>query len=756
MGVDATTLGIGVDSSGVRRGTEDIEKLVPAGKRAADSATEMERAMRRASVEGNVLGVQISNLINGVIHAAAKFVELGFDIGRYQDIAEKTMTNPAGLASLRTDADVAGMSIETLGLALNRMTLQLSRASDESKPAVRALEAINISVDKFKNLSPEQQYREIAVALSKYADSNDKVVVLQALMGRGGAEQLVMMKELAKGIEPLIKLTADQIGYADDLADAQKRTRSDMKQLAEFMATGALPAYEAVTSVVKDTIKEMLNFDSTTKSMDNSVVVDFAFGVGRAFAEMADFVRTSVQETLAAGKTLGAGAAILHEFFFTAGVTPEGKDQAVENIKAIGRAWKEDVDDIFSNTLGKTTLVSKFEEAEQKIRARMAAAAAAANLVGPPESLAGAGQSKIDSSKINESLNKRKDIYKDVMDKIQEFTAAQQLEIDSGEKLTAGQRLQIQLRQELEKLTGKGAEAKRRDAQAAIDNALAVERENISKEKAAKADEERRRGNRDLLSDYAREAEAADAAADAAQREADAYDVRREELVKAEIAFNRETASLLRRTAVTRDGSEAEAAANQLMRDRADALDRTADAMQRLAEKEKAHNQDAMAGATRAVKAYTEEVQNAGLATERIVGDAMRGTEDLLVGVFTRSEVDVRRFVTNTIAEFYRLKVIKPLLSDIFQALLMAWNGATNPSSGNESSPSFVGPPSSSAGSVSASSANRVSATAATVVNNYINIDSRSDQTQVAQLVADGVVEGQRQLVASMKAQGAI
>ena len=198
-----------------------------------------------------------------------------------------------------------------------------------------------------------------------------------------------------------------------------------------------------------------------------------------------------------------------------------------------------------------------------------------------------------------------------------------------------------------------------------------------------------------------------------------------------------------------------------------------------------ADSKDPLIGSRNAIKSYLADVEAAGLATERAVGDAIRSLEDGLTQLFTKGTFDARAFVDQLIAEFVRLRIVKPLLKDIFEtgsegggnfwsALVGLFSGGggvgseadfttTNtagaratggPVSGGsaymvgESGPELFVP--NSGGAIVPNSKLGVAVTYAPT----INIDSRSDRAQVAQQTARAVQEGNKQLVEMLRARG--
>lgn len=769
MTVDVTTLGIGVDSSGVRKATDDMRGATDASKELASSTAAYEKAMQRAATQGAIVGNIIADVAMEALRGAAAFADLALGVGRYQDMAERTMSDPAGLASFRTAADVAGVSVDVVASSINRMALQLSRSKDEAKGAGKALASIGLDLEQFKRLKPEEQYRAIAVALDGYGDSQEKVAVLQALFGRGGADQLVMMKELAKETDVAVRLTNDQIAAADDLSDRIAKQRSQTKQMVEVMAVGMLPAMDIVITTTREMAAEFLGLNDKTKKLDNTAVTEFAYGVAEAFGFMVDSVRGSSAAVLVVAKTLGAGVAQLKEFFFTGGVTADGRDQAIANIQAIGAAWQEDVGGVLRDFLDGKSMQARINEKIAQARAAVAAARENAPFGGdandPLNGGTRGGKPKINFTPLKDEVVKVDKAFESLMQRVAGFASEQQHAAEATEKLTAGQRLQLQIEVELAKFAGPAAETRRAAVRAVLEAGMAYERENVAREKAKKLAEEVRQLNQRATEERRKEVEQARSAAEAAELQAANYGRTADAIRAEEIAKLRSAAAQLRLQTNIEAYTPAAEAYNKLLMDQADALDRSARARERLAVAEKSAAADGNGGVMKAVDSYIRDVQNVASSTEESVSRVLRSTEEELTNLVTGGEVKVKRFVQTILNEFLRLRVVRPLMAELlgggagggaggYLSLLRLFFGADINAQGagevfkNSAGAGSLGKASAASGAASGKSGFSQTLT--------ISIDSRTDRAQVGEIVTKAVAQGQREYTQQLKAMGVL
>lgn len=285
-----TTITLGVDSTGVRTATADLGKFAQAGAKAEQSTTKIEAAFKRqeqaASKFGLAIGAAITTAAIGSAYAVDRLIK---SVGDYQDLADQTGSDPAGLASFRTAADVARVSLEEIGSASARLSSRLAKVDDDSKGAGRALAAIGIEVNKFKQLRPDEQYRAIAAALDGYADGAGKVAVATELFGRGGEKQLKALKEIAGQAGRNNYLTKEQIALGDDYADTSARLQSQLNQLAEVAALQSAPALLALKAALFEAAAQTVGVEKAAGNLaTNSGVADFAEAAVRALGLVVD------------------------------------------------------------------------------------------------------------------------------------------------------------------------------------------------------------------------------------------------------------------------------------------------------------------------------------------------------------------------------------------------------------------------------------------------------------------------------------
>lgn len=332
LGLDAAEFVSGLTKSEyeARKFAQRLEKSVAAGVIKAEIAIRSFASAARATAD--------------------VFQSLTVDAAQFKDLEESTGASAEGLASLAVAGATAGVNMESIGSAANKLTKSLVGVDDESKAAGAALKALNLNIQDFKSLDPVAQYEAVGNALAQFEDGAAKVAVAQALFGKSGAEQLKVFKALEEQGGRTVILTQRQIELADAYADAQAKATAEIRMYAQAAASEALPALTDLTKVATDLAKEMLGIDrETARLATNNGVKTFAEVGIDALAELVDIVDKTARGFVIAGNLIGtaAGSAVL---------VAMGKFK--EAVQA-GRNWEQQTREILDGSLNLQDRIAK-------------------------------------------------------------------------------------------------------------------------------------------------------------------------------------------------------------------------------------------------------------------------------------------------------------------------------------------------------------------------------------------------------------
>lgn len=197
--------------------------------------------------EAAVLGFSIkglSDMVTGAIDAEAHL----------QDLAVRVGTTASQLSALIPAATLSGTSMDQVAQASARLDKALSASGPKSQHAADALKAIGLSASDIPRLlaNPTQAIVEISQHLNQYADSGTKVAAVQALMGRGAAENLPFFKQLGDQLDVVSTRTDAQVAAAHNLETQWNALGLRADELKASIASGIVPALTDVLKAFTD------------------------------------------------------------------------------------------------------------------------------------------------------------------------------------------------------------------------------------------------------------------------------------------------------------------------------------------------------------------------------------------------------------------------------------------------------------------------------------------------------------------------
>jgi hypothetical protein len=474
------------------------QDALAAAKRIQDAVDGMQA--RVASTVGAIAGTiaaglsinAFRNLISGAIEGGAALNDLAIQ-------ANTSVEALSGLASIGKYSDVGADAIVS---SMNKLTKNLSSATEESKGTARAVQALGLDLTAFKQLKPEDQMQAVARAMGEFQDGAGKSAVAMALYGKEGAKLLPFFKDLADVQTVQAKLTTEQAAAADNLSDNWSRLNSSSDAWKKTLANAMIPTLDRTIQAVLDLVNGSQGLREEMKRLaaDGSIeawttdtitamtyVIDTVQGlvgaakiVGLAFENTFLDIKRGV-ETL----VLVALAAKNLDFAGMKSVVGSAFDDMTKR----SEKFKADMDALWNPKLmgqrirdsmmeAQLRSMSNWQDAEQKPKLDLNDTTAAKN--------ASAAESEYDK----------------LIKRIQERINASQAEIEVGRQLTEGEKFRVKVLSDMDaagiKLTDTEREALKvllartavldRDVQAAK---LRTQTEQNAAEQAAQSEKER-------------------------------------------------------------------------------------------------------------------------------------------------------------------------------------------------------------------------------------------------------------------------
>lgn len=683
-----------------------------------------------------------AGFVSGAIEARAKLYDLGLQTG----------ITVEQLAALGKVAKYSDTSLAEIASASNKLSKALAASNEDSKGAAQGIEALGLNFDKFKALTPDQRLLEVAQAMGKFKDNTGQGVAAMLLFGKAGAELVPFLKELEeRGLQATKMTTASALAakqYEDNLISLKNAGDEWKKQLVNDI----LPTLVSVTDQL---LAGRQAYGGWFKA-----ITDIGWNV--------DPVKTLNQN--AADST--AELVKLQEQLKR--IRAEQESGSV-NSKLFGGTLEQDA----------RRVLNSIDLAERRL----------AYLRQQMVSSDQAGRGKVNPGDVDKpalvieppaSGGTVPDTYTPFINAINSRLAVESAELDLGRKLTEAEKFRVEQLEKLRTGVVKATDAQQVYAQNELAELLFRERETKADEAELRFQEQSRRESEQFIDMQAQRQRALEDANGALARQAEEYGLTRDQLEALQVSRLRAEAVDVRGRRLVAEMNPMQQRLNEIYGKQADELDRLALARERLNERMTFDANDPTQGASRAIKNYLDEVKRAGDATEQAVGRSVGALEETLTSLFAKGKFDARSLVDTIISEMVRLRVVKPLLSEIF-------SGGTTSGTGNWLSQLFggsstagytgntTGPVDGFAGAfaaggyippgkwgmtgeegpepvfggrtgVTVQSARSGGITLAPVTN--VRIDARSDQAQVYGAVMQAQEESNRALLAELRAQG--
>lgn len=164
------------------------------------------------------------------------------------------------LRQLQLAADLAGANSEQLANAFTRAQVTITKASQGSAEATRALRSLGLSVNEIAGLSSTQQFERIATAIAGIQNPAQRAAAAVSIFGRSGAQLLPTFQELANNLRASEdffggfkgQLSGEEAKRIEDINDAFTLVSAAVTEVTGKVLAQLRPAFlQGTDSVIK-------------------------------------------------------------------------------------------------------------------------------------------------------------------------------------------------------------------------------------------------------------------------------------------------------------------------------------------------------------------------------------------------------------------------------------------------------------------------------------------------------------------------
>lgn len=242
----ASTSGL---TSGVNQAGRSLDRL-QGQMRSVSRATNAIAAIQIGSVFASI-GRTVFNYASSLVSLGQAQAQV---IDRQSKLAQAIGIADAELASLALAGELAGVGLETVGTAANKLNVAIGRAGAGNKAAQASFAQLGLSFQQLESLSPADQFAKIAERISRLPAAADKAAAAVAIFGRAGAELLPLFDGGAAGIEAAA-FQAQRLGLA--LTDEQANSVEKMNDSLTLVGKSFTGIIQQVTAYLAPVIDEL-------------------------------------------------------------------------------------------------------------------------------------------------------------------------------------------------------------------------------------------------------------------------------------------------------------------------------------------------------------------------------------------------------------------------------------------------------------------------------------------------------------------
>jgi hypothetical protein len=237
-----------------------------------------------------------AGFVRGVTNATRSLISMGQAqagvIDSNAKLSRRLGVTYGELAGLKLAGELAGVSMETIGAAMTKADVAMTKALGGSKAATAAFKTLGLNLNSLQGMSGADRFEAIATAISKLPTAAERSAAAVALFGRSGAQLLPLFEGGAAGIAQAraeaskfgLSLTNMQSKQVEAMNDAFTRVRAAISGIVGQVVAYLAPAIQGV-------VKQFTDFIGTANGANiGQAIGDALLGAAEYLAGVGDYI----------------------------------------------------------------------------------------------------------------------------------------------------------------------------------------------------------------------------------------------------------------------------------------------------------------------------------------------------------------------------------------------------------------------------------------------------------------------------------
>jgi hypothetical protein len=246
-------------AGGVNEAVKALDKVGDAAKKTARDVS----VLKTIEV-GKLIGGGISQLANAFTDAARSAVSYARSVANAvdatQDLANRTGIGVEALQSLQVAAKLGG--VDDVSVAFDKLTVAIGKAAESGN--TEAFTRLGLNFEQLQSMSPEEQFRAIAAAISALPGEAERAAAAVAIFGKSGAQLVPFLGNLeaieARAKKLGIVLSEQQVGNIAGMNDALDLVSKTFDGIIGQVVGNLSPA---ITAIAEQFLQFVESFNGT-------------------------------------------------------------------------------------------------------------------------------------------------------------------------------------------------------------------------------------------------------------------------------------------------------------------------------------------------------------------------------------------------------------------------------------------------------------------------------------------------------------
>lgn len=214
-----------------------------------------------------LVGAELATQMASFVSGFSRGIE---ETGRF---ADRIGVATEELSRLQYVAQSSGVPVDAFNDALQEQVLRLTEAAQGNEAYQESIAAIGLDLERMVNLSPDEQFREIAAAMNELSTQAERVVAAEQIWGDEGIQLLQITNQ---GAEAIAEMAAEAENLGAVIGDEAVRDAAEYNRSIERLSTAFSTFAQTVLPLIIPPLTSILNSVIWTinafKDLGNNIV----------------------------------------------------------------------------------------------------------------------------------------------------------------------------------------------------------------------------------------------------------------------------------------------------------------------------------------------------------------------------------------------------------------------------------------------------------------------------------------------------